>query len=215
MIKKILALCLALFLSQGLFSKEIVVGVEFITPKEWAVMFTPLVLSDPISAKLAVEYRLHRKLNLVFPLEAKWMDYRWAIKGVGSLFSDADVPEYWYRPDAVIKPGWNFDYSQIHFSGGAGVKYFPFGESMNDAFFIKTTALIGMERLDAFGAEGIRDGLIFTHTLTLGYTWVKDFFAFGFEVGEEWTYHTNPIAKMPRLFAGFSPVLQATLGFTL
>lgn len=217
MIKRVVTICVALFLSKGALSKEIVVGVEFRPEKNWALMITPLVITDPISVKLALEYRVHRKLNFVFPMEAKWMDYRWAIKGVGNLFKvEQNIPEYWYRDNAAIKVGWNIDYSHLQFSQGFGVKYFPFGESMKSAFFIKTTALIGIERFNAYAAEGERDSMVLSHNLSIGYTWVPfDMFSFGFELGEEYVFHTNPIDKMPQPFLGFAPVLQAFLGFNI
>ncbi|OPZ22777.1 MAG: hypothetical protein BWZ03_00703 [bacterium ADurb.BinA186] len=145
------------------------------------------------------------------------MDYRWVIGGFGRLFNvQQDIPAFWYRDNAAIKIGWNFDYSHIQFSQGFGVKYFPFGESMTSAFFIKTTALIGIESFNAYSAEGERDSLALSHNLTVGYNWVFfDALNLGFEAGEEYVFHTNPIDKMPRPFAGFSPVIQAFLGFNI
>ncbi len=217
MTKYLVALVLAFLMSTEALSREIITGVEVIPKKSFAFVMTPLVLTDVLAVKLAVEYRLHRKLNLILPFEGKWMDYRWLIGWGGDLLQfPRELPQYWYRPNAAVKPGWNFDYSQINFSTGLGLKFFPFSESMQDGFFIKTLAMAGIERLNAFAAEGIKDGAVFTHVLSLGYTWVKgDIFTMGFEFGEEWTYHTNPIDKMPRLFAGFSPLLQFSLGFNL
>lgn len=217
MIMRVLTLMVALLLSQSVLSREIVIGVDFRPQKTMSFLLTPLVLTDLIAAKAAFEYRLHRKFNLVIPVEAKWMDYRLAIKLGAKIFNvEENVPEYWYRPQAAFRPGWNIDYSHLQISSGAGIKYFPFGESMQDAFFIKTLALVGIERFNAFAAEGQKDSLALTHALTFGYNWVKgDVFTLGFEFGEEWVYHTHAIAKMPRPFLGFSPLLQFSLGFNI
>ncbi len=217
MIKRIVTLIAALLLSQSVLAKQIVTGVDFIPQRNFSLQLTPLVLTDLISAKIALEYRLHSKFNLVFPLEAKWMDYRWAIKLGGQLLNiPENIPEYWYRPKAAIRPAWNIDYAHTHVSSGAGLKYFPFGESMQDAFYIKTLAMLGVSRFNAFSAEGERDSLTFTHVLTFGYNWVKgNVFTFGYEFGEEWTFYANPMDKMPRPFAGFTPILQFSLGFNI
>ncbi len=216
-IRHFLALTMSAFLSHSLSAKEILVGVDFIPIKKMAVLFTPLVLTDPISAKLAFEYKLHRKFNLVIPVETKWMNYRWAIKLGGKLARvSQNIPEDWYRDSAQLKPGWNIDYSHIKVSSGLGIKYFPFSESMTNAFFIKTIAMAGGEKFNAFAADGIKEGVVLSHAFTLGYNWVKgNVFTFGFEAGEEWSYHTNPIDNLPRPFYGFSPMVQFSLGFTL
>lgn len=217
MTKYLVTTVLACFLSTQALSKEILIGVERTPLRSFAVVLTPLVVTDVLAIKTALEYRLHPKFNLVIPFEGKWMDYRWLLGAVGNLIKfPRELPQYWYRPNAVIKPGWNFDYSHIQFSSGVGLKYFPFSESMQDGFFIKALAMVGIERFEAFAAEGIRDSAVISQVLTFGYTWVKgDSFTMGFEFGEEWTYHTNPIEKMPRIFAGFSPLLQFSLGFNI
>ena len=204
-------------LAPSLSAKQIVVGVDFIPQRTVALVFTPLVLTDPISAKFALEYRMHPKFNLVFPVEAKWMDYRAAIKLASKILSlPSNAPEHWYRDGAMVKPGYNIDYSHMKLSGGLGIKYFPFSESMSNAFYIKTIAMAGVERFNAFGAEGQKDGAVFTHALTIGYNWVKgNVFTFGLEAGEEYSIHTNPIAKLPRPFLGFAPLLQFSLGFNI
>lgn len=211
-----MVLC-GLFSSFQLCAREVVVGIEMKPQRKIAFMFTPVVLPDLISAKAAFEYRLHRKINLVIPIESKWMDYRWAIKMGGSLFGQRDdLPEYLYRPNAAVKPKWDIDYAHFKISSGAGIKYFPFSESMMDGFFLKTIFMAGVENFEAFHAEDKRISAVFTHAFTLGYTWVKGRnFALGFEVGEEWSMHTNPIDNLARPFAGFMPVLQFNLGFYL
>lgn len=200
------------FAAQSLFAKEIVVGVDLIPQKTMALLFTPIVIPDIVSVKAAFEYRLHRKVNLVIPVEAKWMNYRSLIRS----FSGDNYPQHWYEPTQQIKPGWNIDYSHKKISTGAGIKVFPFGESMDSAFFIKTIFLIGAERFEAFSAEGVRDGAVLTNALTIGYNWVTaNVFSWGFEIGEEFDYHTNPISKLPRPWYGFTPLFQISLGFTI
>jgi hypothetical protein len=193
-------------------AKEIISGVDFIPQKNFAVIFSPIVVPDIFSVKAAFEYRLHRKVNLIIPLEAKMVNYR---KLIQLISGDKSLPERWYHKESPIKLGWNFDYSHRKIATGVGIKVFPFGESMHSAFFIKTIFLIGAERFNAFSAEGIRDGVIISHALTLGYNWVfANLFSLGLELGEEYDFHTNAIKKLPRLWYGFSPLLQISFGFT-
>lgn len=215
--KHVILALLGFLTAHSLKAKEIVVGVDFIPQKTMAVIFTPLVIPDLVSLKAAFEYRLHPKVNLVIPLEAKYMNYRQLIKwfAKGSA-SGEDWPKDWYADHHQVRPRWNFDYSHFKISTGFGAKFFPFGESMQSAFFIKTLFLIGGERFNAFSAEGLREGLVLSHVFTIGYNWVvNNAFTWGFELGEEFDYHTNPINKLPRFWRGFSPVLQLSLGFTI
>lgn len=218
MLKRLYVVLWAILLSQSLGAKEIVLGIEPILPKKMAFLLTPVVIPDLISAKFAFEYRLHRKFNLIIPLEGKWMDYRWAIKTGARLFNapQQDVPESWYQPNRAAKPGWNIDLLHYQFSSGLGVKYFPFSESMTNAFFIKTSLLAGFEHFNAYSAEGAQDSAVLTHVFTLGYNWVKkNRYTFGVELGEEYRYHTNGIKHMPIIIGGFAPLLQFSLGFTI
>jgi hypothetical protein len=76
--------------------------------------------------------------------------------------------------------------------------------------------MAGFERLHAYHAEGRRDGAVFTEVMTIGYSWVKkNRFTFGFEAGQEYTLHTNPIKDMPILLDGLMPFLQFSVGFTI
>jgi hypothetical protein len=204
-------------LSQSLLSKDIVVGVDFVPKREFAVLFTPVVVPDLLSAKAAFEYRLHDKVNLVIPVEAKWMDYRRTIKTVGGWFgAQNNIPESWYDDNSILRSGWNIDLMQLKISSGLGIKYFPFSQSMSNAFYLKTLAMAGYENIYAYDKEGNVDSLVLTGVLTAGYNWVKNNrFTFGFEAGAEYTYHTNPIEEMPILLEGFMPMLQFNLGFTI
>jgi hypothetical protein len=204
-------------MSQSLLGKEIVVGIEPVPIKKTAFLFTPVVFPDLLSAKAAFEYRLHRKFNLVIPLEAKWMDYAWAIKTGAKIFNvSQDLPRVLYLPDRALRPGWNIDILQFKISTGVGAKWFPFSESMTNAFFIKTAVLAGFEHFNAYHAEGKQDSAVFTHVLTIGYNWVKrGRFTFGFEIGEEYVWHTNGIKHMPILVDGLVPLMQFSLGFTI
>lgn len=215
--RRLLFLLMAIVLSRSLVGKEIVIGVERLPERQLAVIFTPVVLPDLISAKAAFEYRLHPKFNLVIPVEAKWMDYRKAIKLGARIFdADGNYPQDWYDDDMRTRVRWNFDFSQFKISTGVGAKWFPFSESMTNAFFIKSTLMVGVERFNAFNAEGIQDSAVFTHVVTLGYNWVKrNGFTFGLEIGEEFTLHTNAIKGLPILIKGFMPLLQLSVGFTI
>jgi hypothetical protein len=207
-----------LFLCQSLIAKDIVVGIEPLPVQKMAFLFTPVVIPDLISAKAAFEYRLYRKFNLVLPIEAKWMDYRAAIKLGSKLFKQrSDVPEYWYRPEQMVKIGYNIDIAHFKLSSGLGLKWFPFSEAMTNAFFVKTSFLVGYEKFNAFTVEGKQDSAVLTHVVTIGYNWVKRrSFTFGFEVGEEYVWHTNGIKGMPILIIdGLIPILQFSLGFTI
>ncbi|HXW60744.1 MAG TPA: hypothetical protein VEK06_04305 [Myxococcota bacterium] len=209
--KRYVMLMLSALSLNSLFAEEIVVGIEPIPQRQVAILFTPIVIPDLISAKMAVEYRLNPKFNLIFPFEGQWMDYRWAIR----LF-DQEFPGDVYNPDRVIRPGWNFSYSHWQISAGLGLKGFPFSQSMTNAFFLKSTLLAGVERFNAFGADGVKDSAVITTVFSLGYNWVKgNVFTFGVEAGIEHAYHTNPIEKFPSPFSGFSPLLQFSLGFLI
>lgn len=206
------------FLCTSLNSRDIVVGIEPKPIKKYAFLLTPVVLPDLLSAKAAFEYRIHKKFNLIIPLEAKWMDYRWAIKTGAKIFgaSDQNVPESWYQEGNTVRPGWNIDFMQFKISSGIGLKWFPFSESNTNAFFIKTLFLAGIEHFNAYAAEGKRDSAVLTPVMTIGYNWVKrEKFVFGFEVGGEYVFHTNPIKNLPILVNGFVPVAQFSLGFTI
>lgn len=209
--KRYLIFLMAALSLSSLHAGEIVVGVDEIPQRKVAVLFTPVVIPDLISAKMAVEYRLNPKFNLVFPLEAQWMDNRWAIR----IF-DKRFPENLYGANRKIKPGWNIDYSHWKVQAGMGLKGFPFSQSMTNAFFLKSTLLAGVERFNAFSADGIQEGALITLVLSLGYNWVKgNVFTFGVEGGLEHNYHTNPIANFPTPFAGFTPFLQFSVGFLI
>lgn len=197
-------------------SEQILVGVERKIPAKNALLFTPVVLPDLISFKMAYERTLGRKFNLVVPLEAKWMDYHHAIKWGAKLFgAGSDYPESLYTSGG-LRPGFNIDMLHFKISTGVGVKWLPFSESMTNAFFIKTLAMVGLERMKSYTPLAKNDGAVFTHVATLGYNWVKPSgFTFGFEVGEEYTWHVNPMKKMPPiLVSGFLPIVQFSLGFT-
>ena len=177
-----------------------------------AILFTPIIIPDIISFKTAFEYALHRKINLVIPVEAKYVNYRSLIKYF-TRNNNKNFPEDLYKSSNFIKPGWNIDYSHTKIATGFGVKIFPFGETMRSAFFIKNIYLVGFERFNAFSAEGIRDGVFLGTALTLGYNWVVANFICGLELGAEYDYHSNAIEKLPRLFKGFAPLFQFSLGF--
>lgn len=211
--KRIMLAMIVLLGCLNLSAKEIVLGIEPVPIKQVALIFTPIVLPDLITAKMAVEFRLNNKFNLVLPVEAKWMDYRRAIKLVAE---DKTAPESWYQEDAQFKPGWNIDLYQFKISSGLGVKWFPFSEAMTNAFFVKAMFMGGYERLNAYSAEGRKDSAVLTEVFSIGYNWVKrNRFTFGFEAGQDYTWHTNPIKGMPVLLDGFLPFLQFSLGFTI
>lgn len=217
MLKNLRLTLWAIFLSQSLFAKEIVVGIEAVPLRTMALLVTPVVLPDLFSAKAAFEYRLHNKFNLVIPVEAKWMDYRWAIKTGAKLFGGrSDLPEAIYRPSNMLAPVWNLDFMQFKLSTGLGAKWFPFSESMTNAFFVKSSVLIGYEHFNAYAVEGKQDSAVITHVVTIGYNWVKrNRFTFGFEIGEEYVWHINGIKNLPILVTGLVPLLHLSLGFTL
>lgn len=197
---------------------QYVTGIENVVVPKFHFNFTPVVVPDLISAKLAIEYRLHRKFNLVVPIEAKWMDYHQAIKwGAKILKKPGDYPERWYKENRKLKPGFDIDIAHHKVSTGIGAKWFPFSESMKNAFFVKTTGMVGAERFFAYKTSKVQDSLVLTHSVTIGYTWVKrSGFTMGVEAGEEFVWHSHPIEKLPRLFmSGFLPVIQFSLGFTL
>lgn len=195
----------------SLHADEIIIGVEEIPKRKVAVFFSPIVIPDLISAKMAVEYRLNPKFNLILPVTAKWMNYRWAIR----LF-DEEFPNSFYGKDLNIRPGYNLDYSQFLLQMGFGLKAFPFSTSMTNAFFIKSALLIGVERFNAFSAEGVKDSAVITMEWGLGCSWVKgNILTFGIESGLEHTSHITPIEKYPSLLNGFMPFLQFSLGFLL
>lgn len=205
--------------SMTLSAREIVVGIEPVPRKNMALIFTPVVLPDLLTAKFAFEYRMHNKFNVVLPIEAKWMDYRRVIRMASKVFNapDQNAPASWYGDKSQLKPGWNIDLYQFKISSGVGVKYFPFSEAMTNAFFLKAMFMGGYELLHAYGkGEGRKDGAVFTEVFSLGYNWVKkNRFTFGFEAGQEYTWHTNPIKGMPILLDGFMPFVQLSLGFTI
>lgn len=212
---------LAFIGSQNLISKEIVVGVERIKKSNFSFTLTPVVIPDLFSAKLALEYKFHPHFSVVLPVEAKWMDYRWAIRLAAKTAGESDYmnyPQDWYDASKQpMIPGWNIDFSQMKISSGLGVKYFPFSEALTTAFYIKTLLMLGVERFNSYHGEGIQDSAIVTHALTVGYSWVKgDWFSFGLEAGEEIMWHTNPIEGLPTIgFNGLMPILQFNLGFTI
>lgn len=217
-VRLVLLMLMASIVDSSLHAREIVLGIEPVPIKKMALMFTPIVLPDLISAKAAFEYRLSNKFNLVLPIEAKWMDYRKGIKFFAKTFKAErqDLPEFLYREDARVKPLWNIDMAQFKISTGIGAKYFPFSESMTNAFFVKSLILGGFERFNAYQVEGLQNSAVFTHVFTVGYSWVKlNRFTFGFEIGEEYTLHTNPIKGLPILIDGMMPIFQMSLGFTI
>lgn len=174
-----------------------------------AIILMPVVMPDIFSAKVAFEYRLSKTLNLVIPLEAKWMNYRWALQIFNKNF-----PEVVYKRENQIKPIWNFDYSQILIQTGIGLKGFPLGESMSSAFFMKSGLLFGIERFNAFSGEGVNYSAIITLVWSAGYSWVMGkIFSLGLEAGMDYSFHLNPIKNYPSLFDGFAPFLQITTGF--
>ena len=217
-IGKSLALLAAIIFSQSLIAKEIVVGVEHITKSNFAILLTPVVIPDLISAKLALEYKLHTHLNLVVPLEAKWMDYRAAIRLGASMFTSdyMNYPQEWYAPDNQLRVLLNIDFSQAKLSTGLGVKYFPFSESMTTAFFMKTLLMLGVERFYSYEEEARKDSAIVTHVLSLGYNWVLGrTFICALELGEETMWHSNPVKNLPFPAFGLMPFMQFNLGFTI
>jgi hypothetical protein len=196
--------------SYCLLGKEIVVGVKPIPMRTMSLHFTPMVLPDLISAKAAFEYRIHPKFNLVIPLEAKWMDYNWIMNG-----GDNEVENLLGREDDAIRILWNINFLQFKISSGVGIKWLPLSESMYNAFFLKTLLMVGFEHFNAYEKDGEKDSAVFTHVFAVGYQWVlKKSFTFGFELGEEYTWHTNPIKELPALIKGFMPFLQVNVGFT-
>lgn len=204
-------------LSQSLLAKDIVVGVELVPKRNHALVFTPIVLPDLFSAKMAYEYRVHDHVNLVFPLEAKWMDYGGAIEMIGGWAGKpAGFLKKFYDEDELFTIGWNFNFSQLKISSGIGVKYFPLSDSMSSAFFINSFFMVGYEHFYDYNAEKPSDSAVFTGVLTFGYRWVMgNRFMLGFEGGGEYTWHTNPIEVLPVLINGFMPILQFSLGFTI
>ncbi|HXW52876.1 MAG TPA: hypothetical protein VEL47_02095 [Myxococcota bacterium] len=217
-IKRFIVMFTALLLCGPVAAEDIVVGIELLPVRKIAVLFTPIVLPDIISAKAAFEYRLHPKFNLVIPVEVKWMNYRELIRFGARLFKakNQNVPESWYGENVSPRIAWNIDISQLKVSTGLGAKWFPFSESMTNAFFLKSTMMVGVEVFNAYGAEGRKDDAVFTHVFTIGYNWVKrSGFTFGFELGEEYTWHTSPIKELPILLDGLMPILQLSLGFTI
>jgi hypothetical protein len=217
-IRQIVVAVLLLLSCPSLMSREIVEGMELVADKKMAFLFTPIVLPDLLSVKLAFERSFHPKFNWILPVEAKWMDYRRVIKFGAQLFNapDKNIPESWYGEKSQMKSGWNIDIYHFKISSGLGLKWFPFSQAMTNAFFVKAMMMAGYERLVAYGADGLKEGAIFTQVGSVGYTWVKRrWFTFGVEVGEEYSFHTNPIEHMPILLDGLLPFLQFSLGFTI
>ncbi len=207
-----------LIFCQTLFSKEIVVGIEQLPQRHMALLFTPIVLPDLVSFKAAFEYRLHPKFNLVVPLEGKYMNYRSAIKYALKSAKQPyeNFPEVLYEKDNLERPLWNINFSQFKLSSGIGAKWFPFSEAMTNAFFIKSSLMIGFEVFNAFQAEGEKNGAVVTHVVSIGYNWVKrNGFTLGIEAGEEYTWHINAIKGLPVFINGFMPILQFSLGFAI
>lgn len=208
---------LCCFIGINTVATQFVVGIENVVVPRIHFNFTPVVLPDLISAKLAVEYRMHRKLNLVVPFEAKWMDYHDAIKLGARIFNKkGDYPESWYKENRRLKPGFDVDIAHHKVSTGIGVKWFPFSESMKNAFFIKTIGMIGFERFFSYKTETVQNSAVLTHAVTFGYSWFKrSGFTMSVEAGEEFVWHTHPLPKLPHLFlSGFLPMVQFSLGFT-
>ncbi len=202
---------LAFLLSSTLLAKDIVVGVDYVPKRQFALIFTPVVLPDLISAKAAFEVRLHDKINLIIPVESKWMDYRGL---VNAFAGDGALQSYYQNPSMKLK--WNFDIMQFKIASGLGVKYFPFSESMTNAFFIKTLGMVGFEYFNVYEAEKEINSAVLTGVLTTGYNWVKNNrFTFGLEAGVEYNWHTNAFKDIPALVSGFLPILQFSLGFTI
>lgn len=206
-----------IFLGSSAISKEIVVGIERRPIKKIAIMLTPVVIPDLLSLKTALEYSPYKKISIIWPIEAKWMDYRWAIKTGTKFFNGPkDIPEKYYQPQGQFRPLWNIDFSQIKVLSGLGIKYFPFSQANKNAFFIKTNFLAGLERFNAYSAEGVKDSAVFAHVLSFGYTWVWDGgFMLGAEIGEEYIWHTNPIKGLPDIFfQGLNPIIHLNMGLT-
>lgn len=206
-----------LFLPSHIFGKAIIMGVNERPKRDMVINLTPVVLPDLLTFKAAFEYRIHRKFHLLFPVEMKWMDYRSVINWGARFFNvknGSSMPGSWY--DNTYVKSYNIDISHFKISTGLGIKFFPLSESMSNAFFAKTSFLAGIERFNAYSAEGIKNGAVFTHVLTLGYTWHNlNGVQLSIEAGEEYTWHTNPIEFIPVLLSGFMPVLQFSLGFSL
>lgn len=199
------------------FSDEILLDIQARPIRKFAVVFSPIVVPDLISAKMAFEFKIHRKFNFIWPIEAKWMDYRWAIESVSSAIGK-DKQEYrkLYDPNKSINLGWNIDFYQMKVSSGIGLKWIPFSEAMTSGFFLKTAFLLGIERFNAFAAEGIKDGAVFTHNLSLGYSFISmGGFLWGLELGGSYVWHTNPIRDLPPMIRGFVPFLHINMGFAI
>lgn len=201
---------LAFLLSSSVLAKDIVVGVDYVPKRQFALIFTPVVLPDLISAKAAFEVRLHDKINLIIPVESKWMDYR----GLVNTFAGDGAIQNYYKNPRKLK--WNFDVMQFKIASGLGIKYFPFSESMTNAFFIKTLGMVGFEYFNVYEAEKEINSAVLTGVLTTGYNWVKNNrFTFGLEAGVEYNWHTNAFKDIPALVSGFLPIVQFSLGFTI
>ena len=180
-----------------------------------SIIFSPIIIPDLFSFKTAFEYKLNDKINLIIPVEAKYMNYSrffsWLIK---KNSPDFNFPDDLYNKS--IRLNWNLDYSQLKLSSGVGIKYFLAGKSMHSAFFVKNIFLISYERFNAFSQESIKHAAALGTALTLGYNWVvNQAFVCGLELGAEYDYHINPIKKLPILWKGFSPVFQINLGFNI
>lgn len=201
---------LLLFMSFSLLGQD--ATMEDIKPKRtMAVLFTPIVIPDLISAKAAFEYRLHKNFNLVVPLEFKMMNYRTFFN---VLLGEDNAVAKLNKEGEPIRLLWSFDLKQVKISTGVGVKWIPFTSSMASGFFVKSTMLGGYERLE--DSRDKSNGVVFTHVISVGYTWVmKDRFTLGIEGGEEYTWHLNAIQGLPGLLLdGFMPIAQFSLGFT-
>src|SRR5580658_6004075 len=107
-----LGIILGIFmLGQSLVAKDIVVGVEFVPERQFALLFTPIILPDLFSAKAAFEFRLHDKINLIVPLETKYMDYGSAIRTVGKWAeAKGDFLAELNNPKNLWGLAWNFDF---------------------------------------------------------------------------------------------------------
>lgn len=224
LIKKInIMLLLSVFFTSVLFADEVVIGIHPKPIPKKSLFITPIVIPDFISAKAAFEYKVHKKLNIVIPLEAKWANYGLLFSKIAELANSEEVrPENWYSGKYGFKPGWDINISQLKISTGVGVKYIPFSDGFDsEGFYLKTASILGFEHFYLYNHKKSHDNLVLTHNLSTGYSFFTDFgLIFGPELGLDYVWHIQGPKNLPRyvnpilFISGFVPFLQFNLGIS-
>lgn len=214
-------LLLSCFFTATLFADEVVIGIHPRPIPKKSLFITPFVVPDLISAKASFEYKVHKKLNLIIPLEAKWANYGFLFSKIAQWTGSEEVrPENWYSGEYGFKPGWDINISQLKISTGLGLKYLPFSDGFDsEGFYLKTSTMLGFEHFYLYNLKKSHDNLVVTESLSLGYSFMTDFgLIFGPEMGCDYVWHIQGPKNLPRyinpvlFISGFVPFLQANIG---